>query len=144
MKFTLHGAQVRKTLMVNGVAMSPTAANIKFAERMMVDVKNAIRLDRFNMHDFFPEGGVVKTGLTVGDQIELWLSTQRLEASSKQAYKAGANHWKKVTCNAQGKKLGDVQIPALTHTHVKFAIAQWTKSGKTMYNYLQVLREAMG
>ena len=142
--FTLNGVREKRTLSANQIPMPPTAANIKFAERMVVDIKNAIRLDRFNVHDFFPEGGVVKTGLTVGDQIDLWLSVQRLEASSRQAYKAGANHWKKATCNAQGKKLGDMQIPALTHTHVKFAIAQWTKSGKTMNNYLQVLREAMG
>ena len=143
-KFSLDGVQIPKTLMLNNAPMSPTPANIKFAERLIVDIKTAIRLDRFRMSDFFAADGVTKTGRTVDDQLKEWLVIQRVTKSTMTGYKSCANFWCKTDCDLNGTILADLSVPALTTKHVKHAIASVPKlSGKSINNYLQVLREAM-
>ena len=142
--FTLNGVQERRTLMGNGGPMSPTPAHIKYAERLIADVKYAIRLDRFKWDDFFPEGGVTKTGYTVEEQLADWLAVQRVTKATKESYQSCANFWCKTTCDKNGTILASLVVQNLTFMHVKYAIASRPElKGKTINNYLQVLREVM-
>jgi integrase len=144
LKFTLNGNQERRTLMGNGAPLFPSSANIKYAERLVADIKHAIRLDRFKWEDFFPDEGTTKVGYTVADQLADWLAVQRVTNATKMSYHSCANFWYKTICNRKGAIVSSLPVQDLTFMNVKFAIASRSElKGKTVNNYLQVLREAM-
>ena len=47
LRFTFEGKRHIQTLMLNGEAMPPTAANIKYAHRLAVEIKGKIQHDTF-------------------------------------------------------------------------------------------------
>ncbi|SAL40264.1 Arm DNA-binding domain-containing protein [Caballeronia concitans] len=55
LSFTANGVRYRRTLMVNGAAMLPTPANIKYANRLIAEISERIRTDAFSMDYYFPE-----------------------------------------------------------------------------------------
>ncbi len=134
--FTLNGKQHRETLMVNGEPVKPNAAGLKYAARVAADVRDAIRHDRFSMAEFFPTSGAGAAQTTVSTQLDTWLAGQRIAASSRKAYESAAKLWKST--------IGDKPLRALKTSDVLTALATRPKlAGKTVNNYVSVLREAL-
>jgi integrase len=142
--FTLNGKQERHTLMMNGRPMPPTPANIKYAERLAAEIKEKIRLGMFSMAEYFPASVSESTQHTLSFQLDQWLSAQRIEESTKAGYLSAIKFWKSVGCDSAGTPLGDKAIRALLTSHIQRAIATRPDlSGKTINNYVSVLREAV-
>lgn len=141
--FSLNGEMHKITLKVNGAPTPPTQANIKHAQRLARDVRDAIRLGTFTMAEFFPSEGTAGAGPTVGDQLDDWLLTQRIEASTRAGYASAIKFWK--TAQAEGQvAVGDRPLRALRPSHIKAALAARPNlTGKTINNYMSVLREAL-
>jgi integrase len=144
LRFMFEGTFQRKTLMLNGSAMAPTAANVKYAGRLAEEIKDKIKHDRFSMAEYFPASGS-GGALTVGTQLDTWLAAQRIEVSTKQGYSSAIRFWKSHPANAKALLMvGDLALRALKTSHVMTAIASRSDlSGKTINNYVQVLREAV-
>ncbi|MDD0814251.1 tyrosine-type recombinase/integrase [Curvibacter sp. HBC28] len=144
LSFMLDGKQQRKTLKINGEAIPPTPANIKYAERMAVDIRSRIRFGTFSMKEFFPEDESGPTAMTVTAQLDHWLSAQRIEDSTRAGYESAIKFWKAAPCDKQGHKLGDLAVRAMVTSHCLIALASRPAlSGKTVNNYVSVLREAI-
>ena len=142
--FTFNGKQERPTLMLNGVPMAPTPANIKYAERLAAEIKEKIRLGMFSMAEYFPASISESTQHTVGFQLDQWLAAQRIEESTKAGYSSAIKFWKEVECDDRGTLLGAKAIRALLTSHIQRAIATRPDlTGKTINNYVSVLREAV-
>lgn len=140
--FTFNGKQERPTLMMNGMPMVPSPANIKYAERLSAEIKEKIRLGLFSMAEYFPAGGDTQQVTTVGTTLDSWLSAQRIEESTRAGYSSGIRFWKEQKVDEI--RLGDRGVRALRTSHIMTAIANRPDlSGKTINNYVQVLREAM-
>jgi integrase len=134
--FTLDGKQQHRTLTLNGKPMPPTSANLKYAERLVAEIKEKIRLSTFSMAEYFPAAGDGGK-LTVGAQLDTWLKGQRIEESTRAGYESCAKFWK-IT------GLGDKALRALRTSDILTALATRPDlSGKTVNNYVQVLREAV-
>jgi integrase len=142
--FTFEGEQQHKTLTLNGKPMAPTPANIKYAERLAAEIREKVRLGSFSMAEYFPASGDTKSGNTVAIQLDAWLSAQRIESSTKAGYSSAIKFWKNVVCDARGTLLGDLALRALKHSHILTALASRPDlTGKTVNNYVSVLRESM-
>lgn len=136
LNFTYEGKRQFQTLMLNGEPMLPTPANIKYAHRLATDIKDKIRHDNFSLVEYFPASGD-SGALTVGSQLDTWLAAQRIEQSTRSGYESAINFWKIA-------KLGDKPLRALKHSHILLALATRPDlSGKTVNNYISVLREAL-
>lgn len=139
--FTYEGNPLRKTLMVNGAPMLPTPANIKYANRLALEIKEKIRHGVFSMAEYFPADGSAHTG-TLAEQLKTWLSTQRIERSTLKGYKTPVRFWSNAMVD--GQPLGQRPLRALRTSHLLTAIATRPElSGKTVNNYVSVLREAL-
>jgi integrase len=133
--FSFEGQPYRRTLELNGRPLAPTPANIRHAERLAAEIKDKIRLGVFVMAEYFPAAG--DTGAsTVAARLDLWLGTQRLENSTLAGYGSAAKFWK--------RHLGDKPVKAVIHSDILTALATRPDlTGKTVNNYVSVLREAM-
>ena len=137
--FVWEGQTVRRTLMVEGKPLPPTAANIKYAQRLGVEIREKIRHGIFVMAEYFPIAGETSSSalLTVGAQLDNWIAAQRLEESTRASYESAIKFWK---INGLENK----PLRSLVKSHVLTALAKRPDlSGKTVNNYVQVLREAV-
>lgn len=134
MRFTYDGKQQWRTLLIDGRPLAPTAANIRHAERLVVEIKEKVRLGIFSMSEYFAtEDGEV---LTVKRQLDDWLDAQRIEASTKKGYSSAIKFW--------ATPLGTKHIKALKYSDILKVIAAHPElTGKTLNNYVSVLREAL-
>lgn len=134
LSFTLHGKRERQLLLLNGKPLAPTAANLKYATRLAGEIREKIRHGTFVMSDYF---SAVGGGLTVAGQLDAWLLTQRIEASTKAGYSSAVKFWKEAG-------LGARPLRALVTSDVLTVIAARPDlTGKTINNYVSVLREAI-
>ena len=106
--------------MVNGKPMAPTPANIKHAHRLAVEIKEKIRHGVFSMAEYFPASGEASP-ITLADQLKTWLSTQRIEDSSRAGYTSAINFWS--TADIEGEALGTFKLRGLLTSHLLAAIA---------------------
>jgi integrase len=143
--FTYEGERHRKTLLVNGKPLAPTKPNIAFASKQIKEIKDKIRLGVFVMAEYFPEDGNAGASLTVASQLDSWLAGQRIENSTKAGYTSAIKFWKNAPYNeAKTGKLGDLPLRQLVPSQINIAIASKADlSGKTINNYVSVLREAL-
>lgn len=144
LRFTWEGKRYAETLVLNGEPMAPTAANVKYAHRLAVEIKDRIRHGTFSLVEYFPasgDGGM----LTVASQLDSWLGTLRVEASTLDGYTSAVRFWKKTVCDPKtALPLGDKALRALRTSHILTALASRPElSGKTVNNYVTVLREAI-
>jgi integrase len=80
----------------------------------------------------------------VSGQLDLWLSAQRIEPSTRAGYEAAARFWKGAPCDESGRSLGAVALRTVRLSHLLRALASRPSlSGKTVNNYVSVLREAL-
>jgi hypothetical protein len=55
LSFTAAGVRYRHTLMVEGEAMLPTPANVKYANRLIAEIRARVKTGVFRMADYFPD-----------------------------------------------------------------------------------------
>lgn len=133
--FSINGVKHRETLMLNGEPLAPTPANIKYADRLAAEIRDRIKHGTFSMVEYFPASGAGNI-LTVETQLTEWLSAQRLEESTRAGYESAAKFWTGY--------IGSVPIRALKHSDILKALANRPElSGKTVNNYVSVLRESL-
>jgi integrase len=143
-QFTFNGEVLRRTLNLDGKPMAPTAANLKYANRLAAEIRERIRFGSFSLGEYFPADGDVGQPLAVGTQLDDWLAAQRLEVSTSAGYSSAIKFWKSAVCDRRGSKLGDRPVRMLKHSDVLTAIASRPHlTGKTVNNYVSVLRKAM-
>ena len=136
LSFAHRGERIRRTLLVEGKAIAPTPANIKYAIRLLAEIKLKIRAGNFVMREYFPEGGTVAAGTTVAHQLDHWLSVKVAENSTLAGYLSAIKFWKPF--------IGEKQVSALKHSDILRAIkTRPDLSGKTVNNYVSALRSAM-
>ena len=134
--FTLDGRQRKHTVIVNGRPLAPNPKNLAYAERLAAEIKEKIRLGTFSLVEYFPATGDTQSQRTVAEQLDNWLAAQRIEASTKAGYSSAIKFWQTL--------VGDKALRGLKHSHILTALASRPDlSGKTINNYMAVLREAM-
>lgn len=137
--FTYRGKPCRETVVTDGIPMPPTPANIKYAQRLVAEIKDKIRLGVFSFSDYFPASKKATTGhaTTVGDQLESWIKVQSsLADSTIKSYRITINFWK--------GQIGEKPLNRLKHSDILAALStqpKWT--GKTRNNKVSVLRQAL-
>lgn len=136
LKFVFDGTQHKPTLRLNGRPMSPTPANIKYAHRLAVEIKDKIRHGTFSMAEYFPANGNQAGVLSVADQLKTWLEVQKIEPSTRAAYASAVRFWTET--------LGDTPLRSLKHSDILKAMAtRPLLTGKTVNNYVDVLRQGV-
>lgn len=137
--FTHEGKPCKETLKTDGEPLAPTPANVKYARRMVGEIKDKIRHGTFNYADYFPASLRATTGrsITVGEHLEAWIKLQiQLEDSTIKAYRIALDWWK--------SKIGDKSLKALRHSDILAALASMPDwSAKTRNNKASVLRQAL-
>lgn len=139
---------VRRTLMRGSLPMRPTPANIKYAQRLVAEIREKIRQGVFVMAEFFPEdGGAPTPGVTtVGQRLDIWLAAQRVQASTKAGYESSVRFWKAAQYDPKKplEQMGELPVRQLTATMISTVLATKPNlSGKTINNYVSVLRKAL-
>lgn len=124
--FTYEGEHCRELL-----RLAPSAPNLKHAARLLAEIKQKIAIGAFSYSEYF---GGPTVGLTCATQMDRWLDAQRIEPSTRAGYSSALRFWKAA--------IGDKPLRALRHSDVLTAIAARTLSGKTINNYVSVLRES--
>jgi integrase len=141
--FTVDGVRHRQTLKVDGKPMLPTPANIKYANRLILEIGVRIETGTFSMIEYFPDSGT-PSSLTVKEWLDKWLETQRIESSTRDGYRAAIKFWDLSICDEKGTRIGPLTLRALRHTHILTAIASRPDlTGKTINNYVSVLRDGL-
>jgi len=145
LNFTLDGKPVKRTLKVNGVPMAPTQPNIKHAHRLAAEIREKIRNDAFSLVEYFPDDGTSGQQLSVAGQLDRWYDTLRMEHSTLAGYASAVKFWKTTSCDKKTVlPLGDRTLRGLKVSHILTALANRPDlSGKTVNNYVSVLREAL-
>jgi integrase len=134
--FVYEGQPQRETLMLNGMPMAPTPANVKYAHRLAKEIRDKIRHGTFSMAEYFPASGGGAGVLTLAAQLDTFLGASANAKSTKAAYTSATRFWK--------AEIGELALRALKLSHIKTAIAKRAElSGKTVNNYVSVLREAL-
>ena len=143
-QFTVDGQVVRRTLNVDGRTLPPTSANLKYANRLVAEIRERIRFGNFSLAEYFPADGDVGQPLTVANQLDDWLASQRVEVSTAAGYASAIRFWKQAACDRRETKMGDRPVRGLKHSDVLTALATRPDlTGKTVNNYVSVLRSAI-
>jgi integrase len=90
----------------------------------------------FSLTEYFPASGDVDQTITVERQLEGWLDSQRVEESTKAGYKAAIKFW---VAALPGKPLKALKLSEI----LKVVAARGDLSGKTVNNYISVLRQSL-
>lgn len=131
-KFTWQGKQERRTVTTNGQPLAPTPANIRYAERLAAEIREKIRLDTFSLAEYFPAEGA--TPFSLDSQIDAWIKSRRITDSTRASYTAARGFW--------AEHLPDATLN-VKHSEILTVLASRPDlSGKTLTNYLSVLRES--
>lgn len=134
--FTVPGqGRRRRTLTLHGKPLPPTAANIAAAHRLADEIGAKIKFGTFVEAEMFPDAGPGSV-IDVGQQLDTWIGAQRIEASTRAGYESAIRFWKAV--------IGDKPLRGLLLSDILTGIAKRPSlSGKTVNNYVSVLREAL-
>ena len=163
LRFTVDGEVHKPTIRdASGKPIQPNAGNIRAAERLIVDVKAAIRLGTFRLGDFFPEFAEEepkKEIPTLGRQLDTWLAGLKVAKSTRAGYESAARFWRLAPANDSGTLIADVPINEIVFSQIRHALAVGGSrqrrgkidsdnpakplSAKTSNNYLQVIRAAL-
>lgn len=143
-KFVFEGKTHKPTLMVEGEPMLPTPANIKYANRLAVEIRERIKHAVFSMAEYFPASGGGAAPITVGEQLDTWLAGMRIEFATRKSYESSVRFWKGAPIDAAGvMPMGALPLRALRHSHILTALASKPLAkGKTINNLMSVLRSA--
>ena len=133
--FIFDGERRRETLMLGGKPMPPSTANVKYAHRLALEIRDRIKHGSFSMAEYFPASGQ-GAGLTIKSQLDTWLEAQRVEHSTRAGYSSAVAFW--------AGAVGDKALRGLVKSDIlKVLAARPDMSGKTINNYVSVLRQAL-
>lgn len=141
--FYVDCEEIRETLRVGTVPMRPTPANIAYANRLALSIRQRIDAGTYSHTEFFPDSPRAKAlaGAVArfGDTADLWLQSKgRLAPATRDQYGSAVRFWKRL--------LGE-QTPVADLTHkvlaAKIGGYAWP-SAKTHNNYLIALRGIIG
>jgi integrase len=137
-RFVHNGQLIQKRLVVNDKPLAPTPANIKYAERLLAEIKDKIRFCTFNMAEYF--GDHIENNsapsITLVAFMQYWLEAQRIEESTRVGYITAINFWK--------KSLNATPLASLKHSDILRVAAKCKDlSGKTLNNYISILRQSL-
>lgn len=134
------GYSICETLTVAGEPMAPTPANLKYAARVVDDIRRRAALGTFSLADFFPDSPRAKAaanGAALGTLLDDWLKSKgTLAEATKSQYASAVRFWKEL--------LGaDTAVTDVTYKTLASKIGShpWP-SAKTHNNYLIALRGA--
>lgn len=135
---------VRRTLKANSVPLQPTPSNMAYAQRLAREIRDKIRLGAFRMSDYFEdEAG---PSMSVKTLMARWLAAQRISDSTRLGYASAIKFWDQAPVTRSGGRaitMGTVPINELVHSDIMTALAARSSlSGKTVNNYVSVLRES--
>jgi integrase len=135
----IDGVRHKVRLTLNGQAMKPTPANVRYAKAHAHRVRQAIDAGVFSWESYFPEAPqakrVAEEAVTLAKLAKLWLDAKSgLAASTRDQYATAARFWLRL--------LGpETQLEKLTHAVLAAKIATYAwPSAKTHNNYLIALR----
>lgn len=135
--YSRGGKQERRTLLQNGQPLPPTPANIKYAERTAAEIREKIRLGMFSEIEYFGKSQEQESALTLQNLFNHWLDAQRIEPSTRAGYTSAIKFWCEALRPARiVKTLKPSDI-------LKVVAKRHDLSGKTVNNYVSVLREAL-
>jgi integrase len=138
--FSYGGKQRKEPVKIDGAALAPTPANIKYAARLVAEVKQQIAAGSFDYRKSFPDSTQAPepTGRT-GDElffdlIDRWWLLLELKPSTKKQYAHQKNNFWKV-------HMENKPIQAFVHSDIKAALKKgtWT-SNKSRNNQLSIIR----
>lgn len=133
--FMFEGQRRRETLMLGSKPMPPSPANVKYAHRLALEIRERIKHRTFSMVEYFPASGQ-GAGLTIKSQLDTWLEAQRVQPSTLGGYSSAVAFWTSA--------IGDKPLRALVKSEVLKVLAnRCDLSGKTVNNYMSVLRQAL-
>jgi integrase len=136
LSFTVDGTPQRRTLKLNGVPLPPTAANEKRAHRIAAEIKDKIAHGVFVLAEYFPDDADAGDH-ALGARLDVWLGSQRVAKSTLAGYTSAVKFWKEALDDHKS-------VRAILPSDIKTAIAKRPKlSGKTVNNYVSVLRETL-
>lgn len=143
LKFVCQGLAIRQTLTVNGKAMLPTPANVKYAHRLADEIRKKIGMGTFSMAEYFPDSKQAQSeqgdAATFGKLADLWHKSKgQMAAATRDQYATAVRFWKRL--------LGaETPVKDLTHKVLASKIGghPWP-SAKTHNNYLIALRGIFG
>lgn len=138
--FTYGGKQVKEPVKLDGSVLPPTPANLKYAARLVAEVREQIKLGTFDYSATFPDSANApapsgKTGDELFfDLIDRWWSLLELKQSTRKNYwNQKENFWK--------KHLENKPIKAFVHSDIKAALKMGTwKSNKSRNNQLSIIK----
>lgn len=133
--FTADGIPRRLTLKSGGKPVLPTPANLKYATRLVAEIRDKIRLGVFSLVEYFPEEAGAGDG-TMTALLDDWLKTLRATKSTRDKYASACRFWK----DGLGTKLARLLKPSDIR---KVIAAHPEMSGKTLNDYTSVLRKAL-
>lgn len=115
--------------------MPPTPSNIRYAERLVAEIRDRIRLGAFVFAQYFPdETGQDASSLSA--YLTGWEATLRAPASTKAKYKSAAKFWR--------EHIGTKPLHAVKPSDIRKALAdRHDLAGKTVNDYVSVLRLAL-
>jgi len=131
--FTLNGKRCRETLS----DLKPTPPNIKYATRLVADIKKQIAAGTFEYAAFFPKSkNVERTASTTLQTLsDKWLALHPLEHSTRIVYRNNLKVWLAA--------FGDRPISAITPEDIRKVIAERIAQGisaKSINNSLDPFR----
>jgi integrase len=140
-QFVLDGETCRETLRVNGAPLKPTPANLKYAARVIHDVRARITSGTFDYAEFFPDSARARpaAATTFADVADAWLKSKgQLEAATKDQYANAVAMWKRLFESA---KMASLPFSSITYQQLA-ALTGGTawRSAKSCNNYLIPLR----
>lgn len=142
LKFVYQGETVRQTLTINGKAMLPTPANVKYANRLADEIRKKIVLGSFTMAEYFPDSRQAHAehadAATFGKLTDLWLQSKgQMAAATRDQYGTAVRFWKRLL--GEETLVGEITHKVLA---AKIGSHPWP-SAKTHNNYLIALRGVM-
>lgn len=133
--FTYEGKQVKETLYLDDLPMTPTPANIKYAARTVAEIKEKIKAGTLNYADYFPHSPRAnKVAVdSLGEFLDTWYGQLNLKGSTLTTYRRMKdNFWK--------PKLGNKALKDIKHSDITKALKEGSwQSGKTRNNYMAMI-----
>jgi integrase len=139
--FSYRGVTCRETL-----KLSPTKANLLYAERLRGQILNAIGKGDFNYQDFFPEskrgqifGHTVSTHETVDQRLTKFMAGIAAAVELGNMSPSTQEGYRKLCDNRLRPAFGKVQVAALNGAQIRDWVKGLGVSAKTARNSLSVL-----
>lgn len=119
------------------ISLPPTAANLKYAERLRGEILRKIELGTFNYAEYFPESPMAgesgRATKTFKDVAEAWLESGELAKST-------INGYRKILEGHLYPEIGDDAMPSLNYLRLSGLLSgEWSK--KTRNNILICIRK---